>query len=40
MNHSLSTAVIGRSGQLVANVAGNQFTPEQLGDLVFATLRR
>ena len=40
MNHSLHTAVIGRSGLLVANIEGNQFTPEQLGDLVFATLRR
>lgn len=39
MNHSLHTAVIGRSGQLVSNIEGNQFTPEQLGDLVFATLR-
>jgi protein SCO1/2 len=40
MNHSLHTAVIGRTGLLVANIEGNQFTPEQLGDLVFATLRR
>ena len=39
MNHSLHTAVIGRSGTLVANIEGNQFTPEQLGDLVAATLR-
>jgi protein SCO1/2 len=39
MNHSLHTAVIGRTGLLVANIEGNQFTPEQLGDLVFATLR-
>jgi protein SCO1/2 len=38
MNHSLHTAVIGRSGLLVANIEGNQFTPEQLGDLVFATM--
>ena len=38
MNHSLHTAVIGRTGLLVANIEGNQFTPEQLGDLVFATL--
>lgn len=40
MNHSLHTAVIGRTGRLVANIEGNHFTPEQLGDLVFATLRR
>lgn len=40
MNHSLHTAVIDRTGTLVANIEGNQFTPEQLGDLVSATLRR
>lgn len=40
MNHSLHTAVISRTGTLVANIEGNQFTPEQLGDLVAATLRR
>ena len=40
MNHSLHTAIIGRTGTLVANIEGNQFTPEQLGDLVQATLRR
>lgn len=40
MNHSLQTAVIDRAGTLVANIEGNQFTPEQLGDLVLATLRR
>jgi protein SCO1/2 len=40
MNHSLHTAVIGRTGLLVANIEGNQFTPEQLGDLVSATARR
>ncbi len=40
MNHSLHTAVIDRAGTLVANIEGNRFTPEQLGDLVHATLRR
>jgi protein SCO1 len=40
MNHSLHTAIIGRTGALVANIEGNQFTPEQLGDLIAATLRR
>lgn len=40
MNHSLHTAIVGRTGLLVANIEGNQFTPEQLGDLVQTTLRR
>jgi protein SCO1 len=40
MNHSLHTAIIGRTGTLIANIEGNQFTPEQLGDLIAATLRR
>jgi protein SCO1/2 len=40
MNHSLHTAIIGRTGALVANIEGNEFTPEQLGDLIAATLRR
>jgi protein SCO1/2 len=40
MNHSLHTAIIGRAGLLVANIEGNQFTAEQLGDLVQASLRR
>jgi protein SCO1/2 len=40
MNHSLHTAVIDRRGRLVANVEGNQFTPEQLGDLILETLMR
>jgi len=38
MNHSLHTAVIDRSGKLVANIEGNQFTAAQLGDLVEAVL--
>ena len=40
MNHSLHTAIIDRAGTLVANLEGNRFTAEQLGDLVQATLRR
>ena len=40
MNHSLHTAVIDRGGTLVANIEGNRFTPDQLGDLVAATLRK
>lgn len=39
MNHSSHTAVIGRGGELVANIEGNQFTAEQLGDLVQTTLK-
>lgn len=32
--HSFHTVVIGRQGQLVANLEGNTFTAKQLGDLV------
>ena len=38
MNHSLRTAVIDRKGTLIANIEGNSYSPEQLGDLVFAQL--
>jgi protein SCO1/2 len=38
MNHSLRTAVVDRRGRVVANIEGNQYTPEQLADLVAATL--
>jgi hypothetical protein len=38
MNHSLQTAVINRQGKLAGRVEGNQFTPEQLGDLVLSVL--
>jgi len=38
MNHSLHTAVIDRQGKLVANIEGNQFTAEQLSDLVRTVL--
>ncbi len=34
MDHSLHTAIIDRQGKLVANIEGNQFTADQLGDLV------
>jgi protein SCO1 len=34
LTHSLHTAVIDRKSKLVANVEGNQFTAEQLGDLI------
>jgi len=40
LNHSLHTVVISRTGTLLANIEGNQFTPEQLGDLVLETIRR
>jgi len=38
MNHTLHTAVIDRRGKLVANIEGNRFTPDQLGDLVNTVL--
>jgi protein SCO1 len=38
MSHSLHTAVIDRRGKLVANIEGNQFTADQLGDLVQSVL--
>ncbi|MGA3189265.1 MAG: SCO family protein [Bryobacteraceae bacterium] len=38
MTHSLHTVVIDRHGKLVANIEGNQFTAEQLGDLIEAVL--
>ena len=40
LNHSLHTVVIDRAGRLVANVEGNQYTPEQLGDLILEVLMR
>jgi protein SCO1/2 len=38
MNHSLHTAVIDRRRRLVANIEGNRFTADQLGDLVQTVL--
>jgi protein SCO1/2 len=38
MDHSLHTAIIDRQGKLAANIEGNQFTADQLGDLVQAVL--
>jgi protein SCO1/2 len=40
MDHSLHTAIINRQRKLVANLEGNQFTAEQLGDLVQTVLSR
>ena len=37
-NHSLRTVVIDRTGRIAASIEGNQYSPEQLGDLVFTTL--
>lgn len=39
LDHSLHTAVIDRSGRLVANIEGNGFTAAQLGDLTESVLR-
>lgn len=38
MNHSLHTAIVDRQGKLVANLEGNHFTADQLGDLTAAVL--
>jgi protein SCO1/2 len=38
--HSFNTAVIDRQGKLAANLEGNQFTPQQLGDVVRTVLER
>jgi protein SCO1/2 len=40
LTHSFHTVVIDREGRLAANLEGNQFTAEQLGDLVETVLRR
>lgn len=40
LNHSLHTAVIDRQGRLVSNIEGNQYTSEQLGDLILDVLVR
>jgi protein SCO1/2 len=34
LNHMVRTVFVGRDGRLLANIEGNQFTPEQLGDLL------
>jgi len=34
LTHSLRTVILDRKGQLAANLEGNQFTAEELGDLV------
>jgi len=40
LTHSLHTVVVDRQGKLVANIEGNHFSAEQLGDLLAATLAR
>jgi protein SCO1/2 len=40
MNHSLHTAIVDRQGRMVANIEGNQFTADQLGDLIESVLSR
>jgi protein SCO1/2 len=39
INHSLRTAIVDRRGVLAASIEGNQYTPEQLGDLVQNALK-
>jgi len=38
MNHSLHTALISRTGKLVANIEGNEFSAVQLGDFTETVL--
>jgi protein SCO1/2 len=38
MDHSLHTFVVDRNGNLLANLEGNEFTSDQLGDLVQSVL--
>ena len=40
LTHSLHTVIIDRSGNLTANLEGNQFTDRQLGDLVQSVVDR
>ena len=37
--HSLHTLIIDRQGKLAANLEGNEFTAEELGDLVQSVLK-
>jgi protein SCO1/2 len=40
LTHSLHTVLIDRRGRLAANIEGNQFTSQQLGDLVETVMNR
>ena len=39
LTHTFHTVVIDRDGKLAANLEGNQFTSDQLGDLVETVMR-
>jgi protein SCO1 len=40
LTHSLHTVVIDREGRVAANLEGNEYTAQQLGDLVEAVMKR
>ncbi|MGC2657221.1 MAG: SCO family protein [Bryobacteraceae bacterium] len=40
VTHTLRTVIIDRHGQLAVNLEGNQFTPQELGDLVRTVMDR
>ncbi len=40
LTHSLRTAIIDRQGKLAAIIPGNEFSPQQLGDLVESVMAR
>jgi protein SCO1/2 len=40
LTHSLHTIIIDRRGELAVNLEGNQFTPQELGDLVHTVMDR
>jgi protein SCO1/2 len=40
LTHSLHTVIIDRKGRLAANIEGNQFTADQLSDLVETVMKR
>jgi protein SCO1/2 len=40
LTHSLHTVILDRDGRMVANLEGNQFTPQQLTDLVRSVMNR
>jgi protein SCO1/2 len=39
ITHSLHTVILDRKGQVAVNLEGNQFTAEELGDLVQTVMR-
>jgi len=40
LDHTLHTALVDRTGRMIANIEGNRFTATQLGDLTERALRR